>query len=107
MANARFGPFIKSNDCEKIIKWFENIFKITMREEGWFIARYRYLDDIGYGVLPAINGISYPKLTSKEAAIIAREYGWKVDKDNFIIDFKIKKLKRNKHLLTCTELGLI
>lgn len=80
--------------------WFRKIFYECSYEDGFTY----YLTVNRFRISPLIRSDS---LSFQEACNVAKEYGFILDDDGYIIDFKIENLTKNRHLLTGTELGLL
>jgi hypothetical protein len=93
-----FERFIKKLEMDKTIEWFVDIFYHEMIEEGWTI-----ITGAGYYQVCYIN----KQPIDDECIDIVKQYGWDVSRVGYIKDFDIHKLTRNKHLIVCTELGLL
>jgi hypothetical protein len=105
-------------EIKKKVEWFESIFKKEMNKERWGIYECRlpynkqaFIDYVQiYVICPLkINKkqmITFSRYSLPNVLRIVKQYGWKLE-GNMLLDFDINKLKRNKHLLTGTELGLL
>lgn len=117
LKNIRFNP--RQSNIDKLaneIFLFDNIFHDVIYSEGFFI-QVIYLNVINkssnnikikrtyynyHRIVPTSPEITLSKITK-----LARQYGLRISKKGVITGFNKNKIKRNIHLLTANELGLI
>lgn len=97
------------NEIRRHIYWFKSIFDDILTQEGFqfdlgfYTGKSKFKHNIGkYKLIPFS-----PEISQEQANQIAKEYGFILDQNDFIIDFKLENLTRNKHILTAKELNLL
>jgi hypothetical protein len=95
------------------IQPFVAMYGEIMEEEEWNIISTDYRDDDTYlhKIFIVIDMKTHPihhnSHRDTKAYAIAREYGWLVDENGLVIDYKPELQTRNLHLITGKELGLL